>query len=94
MLFVCGCLKGTIVALCVVFSIVVGMMGTSHNPFVWLRYPVSTCWLCLKTWTGFVAFLCDLCWWIVTLGDVFCDERWSEVWPGVEVSTFYCSEQC
>ena len=31
------------------FSIVVGMMGTSHNPFVWLGYPVSTCWPCLKT---------------------------------------------
>ena len=50
MLFVCGCLKGTIGVLGVVFSIVVGMMGTSHNPFVWLRYPVSTCWPCLKTW--------------------------------------------
>ena len=35
----------------VVLSIVVGMMGTSHNPFVWLRYPVSTCWPCLKTWS-------------------------------------------
>ena len=33
------------------FSIVVGMMGTSHNPSVWLRYPVSTCWPCLKTWS-------------------------------------------
>ena len=32
----------------VVFSIIVGMMGASHNPFVWLRYPVSTCWPCLK----------------------------------------------
>ena len=26
-------------------------MGTSHNPFVWLRYHVSTFWLCLKTWS-------------------------------------------
>ena len=37
MLFVCGCLKGTIGVLDVVFSIVVGMMGTSHNPFVCLH---------------------------------------------------------
>ena len=22
-----------------------------HNPFVWLRYPVSNCWPCLKTWS-------------------------------------------
>ena len=51
MLFVCGCLKVTIEVLSVVFSIVVGMMGTSHNPFVWLRYPVSTFWPCLKTWS-------------------------------------------
>ena len=51
MLFVCGCLKGTIGVLGVVFSIVVGMMGTSHNPFLWLWYPVSTCWPCLKTWS-------------------------------------------
>ena len=51
MMFVCGCLKGTIGVSGVVFSVVVGMMGTSHNPFVWLRYPVSTCWLCLKTWS-------------------------------------------
>ena len=51
MLFVCGCLKGTIGVLGVVFSIVVGIMGTSHNPFVWLRYPVSTCWPCLKIGT-------------------------------------------
>ena len=50
MLFFCGCLNGTIGVLNLVFSIVVGMMGTSHNPFVWLRYPVSTCWPCLKTW--------------------------------------------
>ena len=35
----------------VVFSIVIGMMGTSHNPFVWLRYHVSTCWPCLKNWS-------------------------------------------
>ena len=49
MLFVCGFLKGTIGVLGVVFSIVVGMMGTSHNPFVWLCYPVSTFWPCLKT---------------------------------------------
>ena len=48
MMFVCGCLKGTMVMLGVLFSIVVGVMGTSHNPFVWLRYPVSTCWPCLK----------------------------------------------
>ena len=51
MLFVCGCLKGTIGVLGVVLSIVVGMMGTSHNPFVWLRYPVSTFWPCLKNWS-------------------------------------------
>ena len=50
MMFVCECLKGTIGVLDVVFSIVVGMMGTPHNPFVWLRYPVSTWWPCLKTW--------------------------------------------
>ena len=51
MLFVCGFLQGTIGVLGVVFFIVVGIMGTSHNPFVWLRYPVSTCWPCLKTWS-------------------------------------------
>ena len=34
-----------------VFSIVVGMMGTSDNPFVWLRCPVSNFWPCLKTWS-------------------------------------------
>ena len=51
MLFVCGCLNGTMGVFHVVFSIVVGMMGTSHNPFVRLRYPVSTCWPCLKTWS-------------------------------------------
>ena len=55
MLFVCGCLKGAIGVLGVVFSIVVGMMGTYHNPFVWLRYPVITFWQCLKTWS--VSFL-------------------------------------
>ena len=33
------------------FSIVVGMMGTSHNTFVRFQYPVSTCWPCLKTWS-------------------------------------------
>ena len=49
MLFVYGCLNGTIGVLKVVFSIVVGMMGTSHNSFVWLRYPVITFWPCLKT---------------------------------------------
>ena len=42
MLFVCGCLNGTIGVLDVVFSIVFRMMGTTHNTFVWLRYPVST----------------------------------------------------
>ena len=51
MLLVCGCLKGVMGVLGVVFYIVVGMMGTSHNPFVWLRYPVSTCWPCLKIWS-------------------------------------------
>ena len=51
MLFFCGCLKGTIGVMDVVFSIVVGMMGTSHNPFVWLGYPMSTCWRCLKNWS-------------------------------------------
>ena len=51
MLFFCGCLFGTIGVLNVVFSIFVGIMGTSQNPFVWLRYPVSTCWPCLKTWS-------------------------------------------
>ena len=25
---------------------------------------------------------------------MFCDESWSEVWPGVEVSALYFSEQC
>ena len=54
MLFVYGCLKGTIGVLGVVFSIVVGMMGTSHNPFVCLRYPVSTCWSYMKTWSVFL----------------------------------------
>ena len=34
-----------------VFSVVLGMIGTSHNPFVWLWYPVSTCWPCLKIWS-------------------------------------------
>ena len=38
----------------VVFSICVGVMGTSHNPFVWLWYPVSTCWTCLKTWSVYL----------------------------------------
>ena len=47
-MFVCGCQKGTIGVLGVVFSIVVGMMGKSHNPFVWLQYPVNICWPCLK----------------------------------------------
>ena len=51
MMFVFGCLNGTIGVLNVVFSIVVGMIGTSHNPFVWLRYPMITCWTCLKTWS-------------------------------------------
>ena len=55
MMFVCGCLKGEIGVLGVVFSIVVGIMGASHNPFMWLRYRVSTCWPCLKTWS--VSFL-------------------------------------
>ena len=50
-LFACGCLHGTIGVLNVVFFIVVRMMRTSHNPFVWLRYTVSTCWPCLKTWS-------------------------------------------
>ena len=34
MLFVRGCLKGTMGVLGVVFSVVVGMIGTYHNPFV------------------------------------------------------------
>ena len=51
MLFVCGCLNGTTGVLNVVFSIVGEMMGTSHNLFVWVRYPVSTYWPCLKTWS-------------------------------------------
>ena len=51
MLFISGCLKGTMGVLGAVFSIVVSMMGTSHNTFVWLRYPVSTCWPCLKIWS-------------------------------------------
>ena len=38
-----------------VLSIVVGMIGTSHNLFVRLRYPMSTCWPCLKIWS--VSFL-------------------------------------
>ena len=37
-----------------VFSVVVGMIGMSHNPFVWLWYPVSTCWPCLKIWSVFL----------------------------------------
>ena len=55
MLFVCGYLKGNMGVLGAVFSIVVGMMGMSNNPFVWLRYPVSTCWPCVKIWS--VSFL-------------------------------------
>ena len=51
MLFVYGSLNGTIGVLDIVFSIFVGMMGISHNPFVWLWYPVSTFWPCLKTWS-------------------------------------------
>ena len=51
MLFVCDCLKGTMGVLGVVLSVVVGMIGTPHNPFVWLRYPMSTCWPCLKIWS-------------------------------------------
>ena len=51
MLFVCGCLKGIMGVLGVVFYVVVGMIGTSHNPFLWLRYPVSTFWPCLKIWS-------------------------------------------
>ena len=50
MLLVCGCLKGVMGVLGVVFYIVVGMMGTSHNPFVWLRYPVTNFLTCLKAW--------------------------------------------
>ena len=30
---------------------VVGMIGTSHNLFVWLWYSMSTCWPCLKIWS-------------------------------------------
>ena len=51
MLLSCGCLKWNIEVMGVVFSIVFGMIGTSHNPFVWLRYPVSTFWPCLKIWS-------------------------------------------
>ena len=51
MLFFYGCLNGKIGVLNVVFLIVVGMLGKSQNPFLWLRYPVSTCWPCLKTWS-------------------------------------------
>ena len=54
MLFVCWCMKGTIGVLGVMFSIAVGMMETSHNTFVWLRYPVSNFWPCLKTWSVFL----------------------------------------
>ena len=50
-MFVCRCLKGTMGVLGVVFSIVVGMIGTYHNPFVWLQYPVSTCWPCMNIWS-------------------------------------------
>ena len=50
-LLACGCLHGTTGVLNVVFFIAVGMMGTYKNPFVWLRYPVSILWLCLKTWS-------------------------------------------
>ena len=48
---VCGCLKGTIGVLGMVLSLVIGIIGTSHNPFVWFRYPVSTFWPCLKIWS-------------------------------------------
>ena len=51
MLFVCECMKGMMGVLGVVFYIVVGMTGKSHNPFVWLRYLVSTFWPCLKIWS-------------------------------------------
>ena len=51
MLFVCGCLNGTIGVVNLVFSIVVGMMRKSRNQFVGLQYPVSTCWTCFKTWS-------------------------------------------
>ena len=51
MLFACGCLHETKGVLNVVFFVFVGMLGTFHNPFVWLRYPVSTCWPCLKNWS-------------------------------------------
>ena len=51
MLFFYGCLKGTMGVLGVVFSAVVGMIVTSHNTFVQLRYPASTCWPCLKIWS-------------------------------------------
>ena len=37
-----------------VFSVVVGMIGTSHHPFVWLWYPVNTCWSCLKIWSVYL----------------------------------------
>ena len=47
-----GCLHGIIGVLNVVFFIAVGMIGTSHNPFLWLRYTVSICWPCLKTWSS------------------------------------------
>ena len=52
-LFDCGFLIGMIGVLNVVFLIVIGMIGTSHNTFVWLRYPGSTFWPCLKTWSLF-----------------------------------------
>ena len=51
MLFICGCLKGMMGVLGLVFSVVFGMIGTSHNTFVWLRYPVSNCWPCLNIWS-------------------------------------------
>ena len=52
MLLACGCLHGTTGVLNVVFFIAVGMMGASHNPFVWLWYPGSICWPCLKNWSS------------------------------------------
>ena len=54
MLLACGCLHETTGVLNVVLFIDVGMMGTSHNPFVWLRYPVSILWPCLKNWSSYL----------------------------------------
>ena len=82
MSFVCGCLKGVIGLFDVVFSIVVGMMGTSHNPFVWLRYPVSTCWPCLKIWSVYLLNRArQLSWQSCPIDRRLLVQRLGRIWP-------------